>query len=293
MFRGCYVALVTPMTESGEVDYSSLQRLIHFQVDQGVDGLVILGTSGEAATISEEEQHKVISCAIETIAKRCKIILGCSGNCTQDVVALAKQYSEYPVDGLLSVAPFYNKPTQRGMIAHFTAIAEASSKPIVLYNVPGRTVSDIMPETIAVLSQHPNIVGVKEATGDLSRIDAIKTSCGPEFALLSGDDASSCEFMLRGGDGIISVTGNVFPAQMKALCEKSLSKSTDSAKKLDQQLTSVHETLFLEPNPCPAKWALKQMELIDSDMVRLPLLTLEPTTKAQVNDVLSKVGVLD
>lgn len=293
MFRGCYVALVTPMTERGEVDFPSLQNLITYQVEQGVTGLVILGTSGEAVTISEDEQHKVISCAIETIANRCHIILGCSGNNTNDVVKQAKRYSEYPIDGLLSVAPYYNKPTQRGMIAHFTAIAEASSKPVILYNVPGRTVSDILPDTVAVLSQHPNIVGIKEATGDLSRVTLIREACGENFALLSGDDASSCEFMLLGGDGVISVTGNVLPAQIAELCEKSLSNLADSAKKLDQQLTSVHETLFLEPNPCPAKWALKQMELIDSDMVRLPLLTLEPTTKAQVNDVLRKVGVLD
>lgn len=293
MFRGCYVALVTPMTERGEVDFPSLQRLIEFQVEQGVSGLVILGTSGEAATISPAEQHKVIDCAIEVIAKRCHIILGCSGNCTLDVVEQAKRYSQYPIDGLLSVAPFYNKPTQRGMVAHFSAIADASSKPVILYNVPSRTVSDILPETVAVLAKHSNIVGIKEATGDLSRVAAIRSSCGSDFVLLSGDDGTSCEFMLQGGDGIISVTGNVFPAEMVALCEKSLSNMADSAKKLDQRLTSVHETLFLEPNPCPAKWALKQMELIDSDMVRLPLLTLEPTTKAQVNAVLRTVGVLD
>ncbi len=292
MFKGSWVALITPMLDSGEIDYHSLARLVDFHLQNGTDGLVIMGTTGEAATISFAEQLKVMSAVCEQVQGKIGVIAGNGANATAEAVERTKALACLPIDGFLTVTPFYNKPMQKGMVLHFNAVAAAAGdKPVLLYNVPGRTGVDLLPETVAELSNTANIVGIKEATGSMQRLAELKQLCPAGFALLSGDDASACDFMLQGGHGVISVTANIAPAAMAKLCQFAMAGEEASARATDAPLQALHHDLFIEANPIPAKWALKKMGLIASDTMRLPLTPLEPIHAGVIEQALAKAGI--
>jgi len=291
MFRGSYVALITPMTETGEVDYASLHTLVDYQLQNGTDGLVIMGTTGEAATIPFSEQLTVLQAVIEQVAGRCQILAGNGSNSTAEAVAKTEALNAYAIDGFLTVTPYYNKPTQKGMLAHFQTVAAATNKPVLLYNVPGRTGVDLQAATVAELSKVNNIVGIKEATGSMERLSQLKASCGADFDLLSGDDASAKEFILQGGHGVISVTTNVAPAAMTAMIAAARQGNRQQASDIDDSLQALHRDLFIESNPIPTKWALKRMKLIASDFARLPLTRLEPIHQVVIEQALQQAKI--
>lgn len=291
MFRGSYVALITPMTETGEVDYASLRTLVDYQLQNGTDGLVIMGTTGEAATIPFSEQLAVLQAVIEQVAGRCQILAGNGSNSTAEAIAKTEALNAYAIDGFLTVTPYYNKPTQKGMLAHFQAVAAATDKPVLLYNVPGRTGVDLQAATVAELSKVNNIVGIKEATGSMQRLAELKASCSADFDLLSGDDASAKEFILQGGHGVISVTTNVAPAGMTAMIAAARQGNRQQASDIDDSLQALHRDLFIESNPIPTKWALKRMGLIASDFARLPLTRLEPIHQAVIEQALQQAKI--
>lgn len=286
MFSGSHVALITPMFEDGQVDYPSLKRLLDYQLNNGTDGLIIMGTTGEAATIDFAEQLTVLQFVIDHVAGRCQIIAGNGSNSTAEAVEKTKALDKMAIDGFLTVTPFYNKPTQKGMLAHFSAVAAATDKPVLLYNVPGRTGVDLLPATVAELSQISNITGIKEATGSLSRLRDIQALVEADFALLSGDDASACDFLLQGGHGVISVTTNVAPKAMSTMIRAARAGDSTMAKSVDSTLQPLHRDLFIESNPIPAKWALLRLGLISSDFARLPLTQLEPIHQSVIEQAL-------
>ena len=290
MFSGSIVALVTPMKADGSISYTELAGLIDFHVEQGTDALVIAGTTGESATLEHQEHIELITRSCELSAGRIPIIAGTGSNSTAQTLRLSQAVDKVGVVGLLVVTPYYNKPTQRGMVAHFSRVADAVSVPLILYNVPGRTAVDLLPQTVIELSRHGNISGVKEATGDLSRVSAIRDGAGGDFALLSGDDASCCEFMLLGGDGVISVTANVAPGSMHALCVAARSGLREEAERIDADLQPLHADLFLESNPIPVKWAVEQMGLIGAG-IRLPLTELSAEHHARVLAAMDRAHV--
>lgn len=291
MFRGSWVALITPMVDQGIVDYDSLKRLVDFHLENGTQGLVIMGTTGEAATISFAEQIQVISAVCAQVQGRIAVIAGNGANATAEAVERTKALSALPIDGFLTVTPFYNKPMQKGMVLHFNAVAAATDKPVLLYNVPGRTGVDLLPETVAELAKTSNIVGIKEATGSMTRLTDLQQLCPADFMLLSGDDASAAEFMLKGGHGVISVTTNVAPKQMAQLCQAACNGDAADAEAIDKTLQALHHDLFIEANPIPAKWALHRMGLIKSDQVRLPLTQLEPIHGSIIEQALTQAGI--
>jgi 4-hydroxy-tetrahydrodipicolinate synthase len=293
MFRGSLVALITPMLADGQIDFVSLARMVDYQVDNGTDGLIIMGTTGEAATLTLDEQLIVLQAVIEQlkskgVSERVSVIAGNGSNSTADAVAKTKRFDIPGVAGFLTVTPYYNKPTQKGMIAHFTAVAAATAKPILLYNVPGRTGVDLKAATVAELSHVGNIIGIKEATGSLERLAELKALCPAEFLLLSGDDASAADFLLQGGHGVISVTTNVAPAAMRAMISAALQGDTAAAHAADAPLRALHTDLFIEPNPIPAKWALRRLGIITDDFARLPLTLLEPNHHIVIEQALSQ-----
>jgi 4-hydroxy-tetrahydrodipicolinate synthase len=291
MFRGSYVALITPMTEQGQVDYHSLHQMVQYQLDNGTDGLVIMGTTGEAATIPFSEQLDVLRAVISQVAGRCQVLAGNGSNSTAEAVEKTKVLAELAIDGFLTVTPYYNKPTQQGMIAHFNAVAAATTKPVLLYNVPGRTGVDLLPATVASLAAVDNIVGIKEATGSLERLAQLKALCPADFDLLSGDDASAAAFILQGGHGVISVTTNVAPSAMSQMIHAALAGDAVSAQATDATLQALHRDLFIESNPIPTKWALRRMGLIASDMARLPLTQLEPIHAVVIEQALQQANI--
>lgn len=291
MFRGSWVALITPMVDQGTVDYDSLKRLVDFHLVNGTQGLVIMGTTGEAATISFAEQMQVISAVCQQVQGRIAVIAGNGANATAEAVERTEALSALPIDGFLTVTPFYNKPMQKGMVLHFNAVAAATDKPVLLYNVPGRTGVDLLPETVAELAKTSNIVGIKEATGSMTRLTELQQLCPAGFMLLSGDDASAAEFMLKGGHGVISVTTNVAPKQMTLLCQAACNGDAAGAEAIDKTLQALHHDLFIEANPIPAKWALHRMGLIKSDQVRLPLTQLEPIHGSIIEQALTQAGI--
>ncbi|MBY6017198.1 4-hydroxy-tetrahydrodipicolinate synthase [Ferrimonas balearica] len=286
MFRGSIVALVTPMNQDGSVDFSALSTLVNFHIENGTDAIVAVGTTGESATLSVSEHVAVVKAVVEQAAGRVPVIAGAGANSTAEAVALTKACDEVGADGMLSVTPYYNKPTQAGLVAHFSAIAAATDKPIILYNVPGRTCCDLKPEAVAELSRVKNIVGIKEATGDLSRVTPLRQLCGDDFLLLTGDDPTAMAFMLAGGDGVISVTNNVRPAQFKALCDASLSGDIVKARALDAQLYPLYGALFIEANPIPVKWAMEAIGVTERTVMRLPLTELSEQGKEKVREAL-------
>lgn len=291
MFRGSWVALITPMTAQGEIDYAGLSKLVDFHLQNDTAGLVLMGTTGEAATISFSEQIDVIKAVIAQVKGRIGLVAGNGSNATADAVSKTKALTELAIDGFLTVTPFYNKPTQKGLVQHFTSVAAATDKPVILYNVPGRTGVDMQVATVAALAAVPNIVAIKEATGSLTRLAELKAVCPQDFALLSGDDATAAEFMLQGGHGVISVTANVAPKQMAVVCDTALAADRTAALAVDKTLQALHRDLFVESNPIPAKWALQRMGIIDSDMMRLPMTQLEPIYHQVIEQALSQAGI--
>lgn len=275
MIQGSIVALVTPMHEDGAVDKASLKKLIEFHLGQGTDALVAVGTTGESATLDEEEHCDVIRTAVEFTAGRIPVIAGTGANSTAEAIALTRKAKDVGADACLIVTPYYNKPTQEGLYRHYQAIAEAVDIPQILYNVPGRTACDMLPETVGRLARIDNIVGVKEATGDLSRYRKIRQLTGPDFAIYSGDDATSCEFCLLGGNGSITVTGNVAPKLVHEMVAAAINGDSKAAWNIDTHLAGLHKNLFIQANPIPVKWAVAEMGLMRRG-IRLPLTWLSP-----------------
>lgn len=291
MFTGSLVALVTPFDADDRVDYGALARLIDFHVDEGSDGLVIAGTTGEAATLSRDEHVELIERAVELVAGRLPVIAGTGSNSTAQTRDLSLAVADSGIDAYLLVVPYYNKPTQEGMYRHFSAIADAVSKPVILYNVPGRTVADMQPETVARLAAHGNIQGVKEATGNIERLTRIRDLVDDNFALYSGDDFTVLPFIAAGGHGVVTVSGNVVPAAMSRLCTLASSNELPEAEELDSSLQPLNAALFAESNPIPVKWALAQMGLI-SPALRLPLTPYSDQYHEQMRAALATAGVV-
>jgi 4-hydroxy-tetrahydrodipicolinate synthase len=284
------VAVVTPMDADGTVNYRQFANVIDFHVESKTEALVVAGTTGESATLDHHEHVEILERACELAAGRIPIVAGTGSNATAQTLKLSKAVDRLPILAFLIVTPYYNKPTQEGMRRHFSAVADAVTHPVILYNVPGRTGVDLKPETVIKLATHANIRAIKEATGELARVHVLRDACGPEFALLSGDDATSCEFMLQGGDGVISVTANVAAAGMRRLCDAARSKRRAEAERIDADLQPLHHTLFCESNPIPVKWAVQQMGLIGPG-IRLPLTPLAPQYHAAVLEAMNAANV--
>jgi 4-hydroxy-tetrahydrodipicolinate synthase len=291
MIQGSIVALVTPMEENGALDVASLNRLIEFHIEQGTDAIVAVGTTGESATLDEAEHCEVIRLTVERVAGRVPVIAGTGANSTTEAIHLTRRARELGADACLLVTPYYNKPTQEGLYLHYKAVAEAVDIPQILYNVPGRTACDLLPATVARLAGIPNIVGIKEATGKLERAEDIIRRCGPDFLLYSGDDATACEFCLRGGHGVISVTANVAPKLMHEMVAAARAGNREAALAVDARLAALHRDLFVESNPIPVKWALHEMGLIQSG-IRLPLTWLSESGHEAVRNALRRAGAL-
>ncbi|MFT5349718.1 MAG: 4-hydroxy-tetrahydrodipicolinate synthase [Planctomycetota bacterium] len=295
MFQGSMVALVTPMktgvAPDTELDREALARLVEFHIENGTDGIVAMGTTGESATLPEEEHCEVIRQVVQLVAGRIPVIAGTGANSTIEAINLTSCAKRAGADACLLVTPYYNKPTQEGLYLHHKAVAEAVAIPQILYNVPGRTACDMQPETVARLATVPNIIGIKEATGDLGRISRIRELCGEGFLLLSGDDETACEFMLLGGDGVISVTANVAPRAMHEMCVKAMAGRREEAEEVDKQLLGLHQSLFLEANPIPVKWAVARMGYIEEGM-RLPMTWMSIKYEAELEAAMQQAGVL-
>ena len=291
MFHGSMVALVTPMRADGAIDDDSLAGLIEFHIRAGTDAIVAVGTTGESATLDEQEHCDVIRRVVELTAGRIPVIAGTGANSTTEAITLTRCALKAGADACLLVTPYYNKPTQEGLYLHHKAIAEAVPIPQILYNVPGRTACDMLPDTVVRLAKISNIVGLKEATGDLGRAREILDRCGDQLDLFSGDDATGCEFMLLGGKGVISVTANVAPAAMHAMYVAAKAGDRAQAEAIDLPLRALHRDLFVEANPIPVKWALQEMGLIPPG-IRLPLTPLSERYHATVRDALRQAGVL-
>ena len=288
MLSGSIVALVTPMKPSGEVDWAALERLVEWHLHSGTNGIVPMGTTGESATLSTDEHLEVIGRVIELVAGRVPVVAGTGSNSTAEAVHQTQEAQRLGADACLVVTPYYNKPTQEGLLAHYKAIAAASDAPLVLYNVPPRTACDLLPETAARLAAVPNIIGLKEASGDPSRIGALRRLCGEDFILLSGEDAQTLEMLRLGAVGTISVTANVLPQTMAAFCQAWLDGDAQRAAALDASLQPAHRALFLETSPTPAKWALHALGRIDAG-IRLPLLPLSEHLRGEVMAAIAAV----
>lgn len=291
MLRGSFVALVTPMLETGAIDYARLEKLIDFHVEKGSHGLVIAGTTGESATLDFDEHCEFLNRAREMINRRIPMMAGTGANSTMEAIHLTECARKAQADAALLVTPYYNKPTQEGLYQHHKAIAEAVSIDQMLYNVPGRTACDMLPDTVYRLSQVPNIIGIKEATGDLKRLHEIQQRVDENFVLFSGDDATTRAFILQGGHGSISVTANVAPAQMAAMCQAALDGNAHEAERIDSQIEILHKDLFVESNPIPVKWATSEMGLTGTTL-RLPLTVLNEQYHDQVRNALKVAGIL-
>jgi 4-hydroxy-tetrahydrodipicolinate synthase len=270
MIQGSIVALVTPMEEDGSLDIAGLRKLVEFHIEQGTDGIVAVGTTGESATLDVDEHCEVVKRVIEQVAGRVPVIAGTGANSTAEAIALTRKAKFLGADACLLVTPYYNKPTQEGLYLHHKAIAEAVEIPQILYNVPGRTGCDMLPATAARISEIPNIIGIKEATGNLDRLAEIQALAKPDFLLFSGDDATGTEFCLRGGHGVISVTANIAPRLMHEMIAAALAGDRAKAEAIDAKLAGLHKNLFIESNPIPAKWAAFELGLIKKG-IRLPL----------------------
>lgn len=291
MLKGSLVALVTPMLESGAIDFDRLQKLIDFHVEQGSHGLVIAGTTGESATLDFDEHCELLNRSREMIAGRIPMIAGTGANATSEAILLTRCALDAGADAALLVTPYYNKPTQEGLYLHHKAIAEAVAIDQILYNVPGRTACDMQADTVGRLAKIGNIIGIKEATGSMQRLRDIRALVDDEFILLSGDDATTREFILLGGHGSISVTANVAPAQMAAMCQAALDGDADKAAAIDARIAPLHKQLFVESNPIPVKWATTEMGLTGPTL-RLPMTPLSASFHDQVRQAMQAAGVL-
>lgn len=283
--KGCGTALVTPFKEDLSIDEEALRNLVEFQITEGIDFLVPCGTTGESATLSEDEQRRVVEIVLQAAQGRVQVVAGAGGNNTAHVIKIAREYERMGVRGLLSVSPYYNKPTQEGLYQHFRAIAEATQLPIIVYNVPPRTAVNILPGTIARLSEIPNIVGVKEASGDISQIAEIFSRVDGEFKILSGDDSITLPLLALGGAGLISVASNEAPRQMTALTRAGLENDWDEARRLNRELYPLMKANFIETSPGPVKAALAMMGKI-KEVYRLPMVPVSAETKEKLRAVL-------
>jgi len=291
MITGSIVAMVTPMeSDSLAIDWQALNVLVDWHIAQGSAAIVAVGTTGESATLNVAEHARVIGEVVRQAAGRIPVIAGTGANSTAEAIELTQAAADAGADAALLVTPYYNKPTQAGLIAHYRAIAAAVDLPQILYNVPGRTACDMLPETVIALSAVENIVGVKEATGDLARARQLIAGCPSDFAIYSGDDPTARELMLAGGHGDISVTANVAPALMAAMCAAALAGDAEQAERLDGQLAELHRTLFLEANPIPVKWAVARLGLCTPEL-RLPLTLFSAQYYAEVEQAMQAAGI--
>jgi 4-hydroxy-tetrahydrodipicolinate synthase len=290
MFSGSMVAIVTPMTADGGLDWPAWDRLLDFHAREGSDGIVVAGTTGESPALSVDEVEELTRRAVSRCRDKIKVIVGAGTHSTAGTVARTRTLTRLGVDGVLLVTPYYNKPTQEGLYRHFMAAAEVSEVPVILYNVPNRTAVDLLPGTIARLARNTAIVAVKEATGSLSRAREILNTCAPEFTLLSGDDATAMDLMSLGARGVISVTANVAPRRMHEACAAALSGDLAGAQAIDLTLQPLHKDLFVEANPIPAKWAVARMGLI-GNAIRLPLVELSGAHHDTVLRAMRAAGV--
>ncbi|MEK6708752.1 MAG: 4-hydroxy-tetrahydrodipicolinate synthase [Pseudomonadota bacterium] len=288
--RGSLVAIVTPMHAAGELDLERFRALIDFHVAQGTDGIVVAGTTGESPTVDFDEHHLLIRIAVEHAAGRVPVLAGTGANSTREAIDLSIYAKDAGADASLSVVPYYNKPTQEGLYQHFRAVAEAVDIPQILYNVPGRTVADITNDTALRLAQIPNIVGIKDATGDIGRGSDLLRRAPPDFAIYSGDDASALALLLLGGHGVISVTANVAPKLMHEMCVAAFTGDLTAARAANNKLLGLHLDLFIEANPIPVKWALAQMGLIGPSL-RLPLTPLSAQYHQVVREAMRQAGI--
>ncbi len=291
MIVGSIVAIVTPMDSTGAIDWQALERLVDFHIDNGTNSIVAVGTTGESATLPVDEHMEVLRQVIARVNGRIPVIAGSGANSTSEALELTAMAKEANADACLIVTPYYNKPSQEGLYQHYKLIADSVDIPQILYNVPGRTGCDMLPDTIARLASHPNIVGHKEATGDLARAKELIERSGDQIAMYSGDDATAAEFILLGGKGNISVTANVAPRKMSELCAAALRGDAETARRISAELEALNTDLFIEANPIPVKWALQEMGMIQPGQ-RLPLTQLDPQYHDIVREALRKGGVL-
>jgi 4-hydroxy-tetrahydrodipicolinate synthase len=291
MFKGSIPALITPMREDGSLDLAAWDRLLDFHLTEGSDAVVVGGTTGESPTVAADELATLIGRAKTRVAGRMPVIAGSGGNSTTRSVALSRAAVEAGADALLVVTPYYNRPTQEGLYRHFTAIADTAGAPVILYNVPSRTSCDLLPETVARLATHRRIIGIKEATGDVARGEAVRRLCPEDFLLLSGDDPTAVALMRIGARGVISVTANVVPRAMHEVCTAALAGRFDQAAALDRHILPLHQALFVEPNPIPVKWAAERMGLVAAG-IRLPLTPLSEARRAAVEKAMREAGIV-
>jgi 4-hydroxy-tetrahydrodipicolinate synthase len=292
MISGSIVALVTPMFEDGSIDWESLEALAEWHVESGTAAIVPVGTTGESATVAVPEHCKIVKRVVEQVKGRVPVIAGTGANATSEAIELTAAAKDAGADACLLVTPYYNKPTQEGLFRHYEAIAAAVDIPQILYNVPGRTACDMLPETVKRLSAIEQVFAIKEATGDLARTVEILELCGTDMVIYSGDDATACDLMLNGAKGTISVTANVAPSQMAAMCDAAVAGKADEAHVLDELLQGLHTDLFLESNPIPVKWALMEMGKIKKG-IRLPLTELAGEFHQPLRLAMRQAGVLD
>ena len=292
MITGSIVALVTPMDAEGNIDWQKLTELLEWHIEEGTSAIVPVGTTGESATLTIPEHCQVIAHAVRIVNGRVPIIAGTGGNATQEAIELTEAARGAGADACLSVTPYYNRPTQEGLFLHYQAIVNEVDLPLVLYNVPGRTACDMLAETVARLSELPGIVGIKEATGDLERGKEVRALCGEDFAIYSGDDATSCDLMLDGANGTISVTANVAPQKMSLFAAAALANDRSAAKALDAELQGLHQKLFLEANPIPVKWALAEMGRISAG-IRLPMTHLSVEHHEALREAMRQAGAIN
>jgi len=291
MIAGSMLALVTPMDAQGGLDWDGLSKLVDFHLQEGTNAIVAVGTTGESATLSVEEHIEVIRRVVDQVNGRIPVIAGTGANSTSEAVELTENAKAAGADACLLVTPYYNKPTQEGLYLHFKHIAEAVAIPQILYNVPGRTACDMLPETVERLSKVANIIGIKEATGDLKRGQEVLDRVGKDFLVYSGDDPTAVELMLLGGKGNISVTANVAPRAMADLCAAAMAGDAATARAINERLMPLHQKLFIESNPIPVKFALHEMGLM-ADGIRLPLTRLSPACREPLRQAMRQCGIL-
>ncbi len=291
MFRGSMVALITPMTASGDVDEAALEALVAFHLENGTDAIVAVGTTGESATLDYKEHRHVMKRVVELVGGKIPVIAGTGSNSTAEAIEMTEIAMQDGADACLLVTPYYNKPTQEGLYRHYKMIAERVAIPQILYNVPGRTACDLLPETVERLASISNIIGIKEATGNLDRARDIMDRCGDRMDVYSGDDATAMELILIGGKGNISVTANVVPKAMHELCVAAQAGDRETAERINAPLEYLHKDLFLEPNPIPVKWALAKMGYGDVNGIRLPLVPCSESVQIRVLAAMRKAGV--
>lgn len=291
--KGSLVALVTPMIPNGDVDYVALENLIDWHIEKGTNGIVSVGTTGESATVNIKEHLEVINHTVKYVNSRIPVIAGTGANSTSEAIELTMESKQIGADFSLLVTPYYNKPNQNGLIQHYTKVANEVDLPQILYNVPSRTACDLKPSSVKILSEHKNIVGIKEAVGDPKRIDDLIqiSSNNEDFLLYSGDDPSFLSMLKKGGDGVISVAANVVPEYISDICSSALEEKFDIAEELDNKLSTLYELLFIESNPIPVKWMLYKMELIQKS-IRLPLIELDKKYHENILSEMLKLNLL-